>query len=140
MKQSAAMIRGCLIVILLFLVYMPFQTKAEECDANVAAESSGKVTTFRFTVGYGCPEIYGFYVIPTDNVSIDVKSSPKGWTGGGVKHDFVIWVTGSNPVYAGETSGEFIANFSRADSHELNWSVADVGLIPVDWGHIVLEQ
>jgi hypothetical protein len=124
----------------LLLVCVPYQTGAVECAANITAESQGKVTTFRFTVGEGCPSIYGFYVTPTDNDNIDVKVSPKGWSGGGAKHNFVIWTTKTDPVHSGEISGEFVATFSRADSHELNWSVADVGLGAVAWGKIVVEK
>jgi hypothetical protein len=124
----------------LLLVCIPYQTSAVECTANITAESQGKVTTFRFTVGEGCPAIYGFYVTPTDNDKIDVKASPKGWSGGGVKHNFIIWTTKTNPVHSNEISGEFVATFSRADSHELNWSVADVGLGAVAWGKIIVEK
>jgi hypothetical protein len=124
----------------LLLVCMPYQTDAVECTANIAAESQGKVTTFRFTVGEGCPSIYGFSVTPTDNDKIDVKVSPKGWSGGGAKHNFIIWTTRSSPVGTGGISGEFVATFSRADSHELNWSVMDVGFGAVTWGKIIVGK
>lgn len=124
----------------LLLVCIPYQIDAVECTANIVAESQGKVTTFRFTVGEGCPSIYGFSVTPTDNDKIDVKASPKGWSGGGANHDFIIWTTKSSPVLPGEVSGEFVATFSRADSHELNWSVTDVGLGSVAWGKIIVGK
>ena len=134
------MVTKYIMLTVLLLVYMPYQTSAVECTVDIIAESKGKVTTFRFTVGEGCPAIYGFYVTPTDNDKIDVKSSPKGWNGGGAKHDFIIWTTRSSPVHPGKISAEFIATFSRADSHELNWSVGDVGLGSVYWSKIVVEK
>jgi hypothetical protein len=99
-----------------------------------------ELTVFTFSISNECPDIYGFYLIPTNNDHITVNENPQGWSGGGDEHKFLILITRSDPVLSGNISGEFVVNLVGPDSHELNWSIADENLMPVYWNKIVIES
>jgi len=134
------MLKLLALLIPIIFVYMPSDVNAVEYQASVTAKSIEELTIFLFSISNECPNIYGFYLTPTNNDHIIANSSPQGWFGGGDKHNFVIWTTQSNPVHSGNVSGEFIVTLLGSDSHELNWSIADENLMPVYWGKIVIES
>lgn len=117
---------------------MPHDVNAMECQASVMASVMEELTSFAFSISNECPYIYGFYLTPISNDDIVTDSSPQGWFGGGAKHNFVIWITQSNPVHSGDVSGEFIVTLLGSNSHELNWSITDENLMPVYWDKIVI--
>jgi len=121
-------------------VHVSYDVNAEECQASVMTKSMEELTVFTFSISNECPNIYGFYLTPTTNDDITAKSSPQGWSGGGDKHNFVVWTTQSNPVHSGDVSEEFAVALLGSGLHELNWSVADENLIPVYWDRIVIEN
>ncbi|MFY3740064.1 MAG: hypothetical protein HMLIMOIP_000489 [Candidatus Nitrosomirales archaeon] len=121
------------------LLYVPYNVDALECQASLAAMDMEELTVFAFSISDECPDIYGFYLTPTNNDHIMVSNNPQGWSGGGDEHEFVILITGSDPVHSGSVSGEFVVNLIGPDSHELNWSIADENLMPVYWDKIVIK-
>ena len=127
------------LLIPLSLLYVPYNIDAAECQASLTARDMEELTVFAFNIGNECPDIYGFYLTPTNNDHITVNENPAGWSGGGDEHKFLILITRSDPVLSGSVSGEFIVNLVGPDSHELNWSVADENLMPVYWDKIVIE-
>jgi hypothetical protein len=122
------------------LVYLPYDVQGVECNASLTARYMEEHTAFTFSVSKECPDIYGFYLTPTNNDHIMINNSPEGWSGGGDKHNFLIWLTRNEPVQAGTASGEFIVTLIGPDSHELNWSIADENLMPIYWDRIVIEN
>jgi len=121
------------------LLYVPYNIDALECHATLTASDIEELTVFTFSISNECPDIYGFYLTPTNNDHITVNENPDGWSGGGDEHKFLILITRSDPVLSGSISGEFIVNLVGPDSHELNWSIADENLMPVYWDRIVIE-
>jgi hypothetical protein len=121
------------------LLYVPYNVDALECQASLAAMDMEELTVFTFSISDECPDIYGFYLTPTNNDHIMVSNNPQGWSGGGDEHEFVILITGSDPVRSGSVSGEFVVNLIGPDSHELNWSIADENIMPVYWDKIVIK-
>jgi hypothetical protein len=99
-----------------------------------------ELTVFTFSISNGCPDVYGFYLTPTNNDHIMASNNPQGWSGGGDEHKFLILMTRSDPVNTGGVSGEFVVSLIGTDSHELNWSIADENLMPVYWNKIVIES
>jgi len=128
------------LLIPIVMVCMPNYVNAVECQATILAKSVEELTVFTFSISNECPDIYGFYLTPTNNDDIVAKSSPQAWSGGGDKHNFVVWMTQNNPVRSGDVSGEFIVTLLGSDSHELNWSIVDENLMPVYWSKIVIEN
>ena len=124
----------------IMLVYLPYDAHGVECQADLAAKTMEEMIIFSFSVSEECPDIYGFYLTPTNNDHIMLNNSPLGWSGGGDKHNFLVWITHSEPVLSGDVSGEFIVTLNGSDSHELNWSVADENLMPVYWNKIVIKS
>lgn len=124
----------------ILLVYLPYNIDAVECQASLTAEDMEELTVFTFSISNECPDIYGFYLTPTNNDHITASNNPQGWFGGGDKHNFVVWITRNDPVLSGDVSGEFMVSLIGLDSHELNWSVADENLMPVYWDKIVVER
>ena len=122
------------------LSYVPYNIDAAECRADLAARNMEELTVFTFSISNECPDIYGFYLTPTNNDHIMVSSNPQGWSGGGDEHEFLILITHNDPVVSGDVSGEFVVSLIGPDSHELNWSIADENLMPVYWDKIVIEN
>src|SRR5574341_633493 len=117
----------------LLLLYVPYNIDALECQATLTAKDMEELTVFTFSISDACPDVYGFYLTPTNNDHIMVSSGPQGWSGGGDEHEFLILITQNNPVVSGGASGEFVVSLIGPDSHELNWSVADENLMPIYW-------
>ena len=122
------------------LLYVPYNVDAAECQASLTARDVEELTAFTFSISDECPDIYGFYLTPTNNDHIMASNNPHGWSGGGDEHKFVIWMTRTDPVLSGDVSGEFVVSLIGPDSHELNWSIADENLMPVYWNKIVIES
>ena len=123
----------------ILLVYVPYNIDALECQASLTARDMEELTVFTFSISNECPDIYGFYLTPTNNDHITVSKNPQGWSGGGDEHEFLIFMTRTNPVLFGNVSEEFVVSLMGPDSHELNWSIADENLMPVYWNKIVIE-
>ena len=122
------------------LLYVPYNIDALECQASLTAKDMKELTVFTFSISNECPDIYGFYLTPTNNDHIMASNNPQGWSGGGDEHKFLILMTRSDPVNTGGVSGEFVVSLIGTDSHELNWSIADENLMPVYWNKIVIES
>lgn len=123
----------------LLLLYVPYNIDALECQATFTAKDMEELTVFTFSTSNECPDIYGFYLTPTNNDHITVNNNPAGWSGGGDERKFLILITRNNPVLSGSVSGEFKVNLVGPDSHELNWSIADENLMTVYWDKIIIE-
>ena len=124
----------------ILLLYVPYNVDALECQASLTAKDMQELTVFTFSISNECPDIYGFYLTPTNNDHITVSNNPQGWSGGGDEHEFLILITRTDPVNSGNVSGEFVVSLIGSDSHELNWSIADENLMPVYWDRIVIES
>ncbi|MGH9921488.1 MAG: hypothetical protein ACRD38_01915 [Nitrososphaerales archaeon] len=124
----------------LLLLYVPYNIDAFNCQASLTARDMEELTVFTFYISNECPDIYGFYLTPTNNDHITVSNNPPGWSGGGDEHKFIIWITRNDPVLSGSVSGEFVVSLIGPDSHELNWSIADENLMPVYWDKLVIES
>lgn len=124
----------------ILLLYVPNSIDAAECQASLMAKDMEELTAFTFSISNECPDIYGFYLTPTNNDHITISKNPQGWSGGGDEHKFLILITRSDPVVSGNVSEEFVVNLIGPDSHELNWSIADENLMPVYWNKIVIES
>lgn len=66
------------VILQIILLQIPYKVNAEECQATVIAKSIGEFTLFTFSTSRECPDIYGFYLTPTNNDDIVAQSSPQG--------------------------------------------------------------
>jgi hypothetical protein len=122
------------------LLYVPYNVDAAKCQASLDAKDMEDLTVFTFNIGNECPDIYGFFLTPTNNDHIIASNNPQGWSGGGNEHKFLILITRSDPVLSGNVSEEFVVSLIGPDSHELNWSITDENLMPVYWNKIVIQS